>query len=89
MVVRDNASRRRIIFGFLWAFLSLFLGFRVEGLGFRVSFFLGPRKRIFNTITSGPQRLSQTVAGPHGKLVDNFSHESDFTSLQDLFTSRP
>ena len=23
-----NASRRRIIFGFLWAFLSLFLGFR-------------------------------------------------------------
>ena len=25
----------------------------------------------------------------HGKLVDNFSHESDFTSLQDPFTSRP
>ena len=24
-----------------------------------------------------------------GKLVDNFSHESDITSLQDLFTSRP
>jgi len=25
----------------------------------------------------------------YGKLVDNFSHESDVTSLQDLFTSRP
>jgi len=24
-----------------------------------------------------------------GKLVDNFIHESDVTSLQDLFTSRP
>jgi len=27
--------------------------------------------------------------GRHGKLVDNFSHESDVTSLQDPFTSRP
>jgi len=25
----------------------------------------------------------------YGKLVDNFSHESDVTSLQDPFTSRP
>jgi len=25
----------------------------------------------------------------HGKLVDNFSHESDVMSLQDSFTSRP
>ena len=25
----------------------------------------------------------------YGKLVDNFMHESDVTSLQDLFTSRP
>jgi len=27
--------------------------------------------------------------GSYGKLVDNFSHESDVTSLQDPFTSRP
>jgi len=27
--------------------------------------------------------------GGHGKLVDNFSPESDVTSLQDPFTSRP
>ena len=27
--------------------------------------------------------------GRHGKSVDNFSHESDVTSLQDPFTSRP
>ena len=25
----------------------------------------------------------------YGKLVDNFNHESDVTSLQDPFTSRP
>ena len=27
--------------------------------------------------------------GRHRKLLDNFSHESDVTSLQDPFTSRP
>jgi len=29
------------------------------------------------------------IVGHDGKLVDNFIHESDVTSLQDLFTSRP
>ena len=38
--------------------------------------------------------ISRALALPvsrerHGKLVDNFSHESDVTSLQDPFTSRP
>ena len=33
--------------------------------------------------------VSPTGHTHDGKLVDNFSHESDVTSLQDPFTSRP
>jgi len=31
----------------------------------------------------------RSISVAFGKLVDNFSHESDVTSLQDPFTSRP
>ena len=31
----------------------------------------------------------QYYGSAYWKLVDNFSHESDVTSLQDPFTSRP
>ena len=35
------------------------------------------------------QNLSRRLLALYGKLVDNFSPESDVTSLQDPFTSRP
>jgi len=48
----------------------------------------------FNNLSSSLGSISSALAlpvsrGRHGKLVDNFSHESDVTSLQDSFTSRP
>ena len=47
--------------------------------------------RLVRTTPPSQARLVLTVTtclGLHGKLVDNFSHESDVTSLQDAFTSR-
>jgi len=48
----------------------------------------------FDNLSSSLGSISSALAlpvsrGRHGKLVDNFSHESDVTSLQDPFTSRP
>jgi len=48
----------------------------------------------FDNLSSSLGSISNALAlpvsrGRHGKLVDNFSHESDVTSLQDPFTSRP
>jgi len=48
----------------------------------------------FDNLSSSLGCISSALAlpvsrGRHGKLVDNFSHESDVTSLQDPFTSRP
>ena len=48
----------------------------------------------FDNLSSSLGSISSALALPvsrrrHGKLVDNFSHESDVTSLQDPFTSRP
>jgi len=48
----------------------------------------------FDNLSSSPGSMSSVLAlpvsrGRHDKLVDNFSHESDVTSLQDPFTSRP
>jgi len=48
----------------------------------------------FDNLSSSPGSISSALAlpvsrGRHRKLVDNFSHESDVTSLQDPFTSRP
>jgi len=46
------------------------------------------------SISSALGSISSALAlpvsrGRHGKFVDNFSHESDVTSLQNPFTSRP
>jgi len=48
----------------------------------------------FDNISSSLGSISSALVwavsrGRHGKLVDNFSRESDVTSLQDSFTSRP
>ena len=45
----------------------------------------------FGAMTESLLKASQRPANivQDGKLVDNFSHESDFTSLQDPFMSRP
>jgi len=48
----------------------------------------------FDNLSSSLGSISSALAlpvsrGRHRKLVDNFSHESDVTSLQDPFTSRP
>ena len=48
----------------------------------------------FDNLSSSLGSISSALAlpvsrGRHRKLLDNFSHESDFTSLQDPFTSRP
>jgi len=48
----------------------------------------------FDNLSSSLGSISSALAlpvsrGRHEKLVDNFSHESGVTSLQDLFTSRP
>jgi len=48
----------------------------------------------FDNLSSSLGSISSALAlpvsrGRHGKLVNNFSHESDVTSLQDPFTSRP
>ena len=46
--------------------------------------------KIFFSLGSISSDLALPVSrGRHGKLVDNFSHESDVTSLQDPFTSCP
>jgi len=48
------------------------------------------RKFISNLWKGQLHNATRTHAGQsHGKLVDNFSPESDVTSLQDPFTSRP
>jgi len=48
----------------------------------------------FDNLSSSLGSISSVLVlpvsrGRHGKLVDNFSHELDVTSLQDPFTSRP
>jgi len=48
----------------------------------------------FDNLSSSLGSISSALAlpvsrGRHGKLVDNFSHKSDVTSIQDPFTSRP
>ena len=51
------------------------------------SFSLGSISSALGSISS--PLVLPVSRGRHGKLVDNFIHESDVTKLQDPFTSRP
>ena len=58
-------------------------------LNFLKSFECGEQNHLLDALQLGKWKVGHTHGNSEGKLVDNFSHESDVTSLQNPFTSRP